>query len=92
LFFLSLFLGWTGAHLFHVGKLNRAFCHIVGLVLGAVYIVLFNIESINNFWYNFGNIAGAFWFITWALSLIDIFEIAFNKFKVPVSLPYEERK
>ena len=92
LFFTALFLGWTGAHLIQVGKLTRAVCHIIGFVLGAVYLIIFSIGNVNNFWYNFGNISGVFWLITYALSLIDIFDIAFNRFKVPVSLPYEEKE
>ena len=90
LFFMALFLGWAGVHLFQVGKLGRAISHVFGLVLGGAYIILLNVGELNVFWYNFGNIAGAFWLVTFVLSVIDIFEIAFNKFKVPVSLPYKE--
>lgn len=89
LFFISLFLGWTGAHLWKVGRFTRAICHSIGLVLGGVYVILYNFD-VNNLLWNIGNIFGAFWFITFALTIIDVFEIGFNKFKVPVSLPYKE--
>lgn len=89
LFFLALFAGWTGAHLWKVGRINRAIVHSIGLVLCAIYIVIFNFD-VNNILWNIGNIFGAFWLITFALSTVDIFEIAFNSFKVPVSLPYKE--
>lgn len=89
LFFLTLFLGWTGAHLWKVGKFARAISHSIGLVLCGLYIILMQFEM-NNFTYNLSNIAGTFWLVTFALAIIDIFEIAFNWFKVPVSLPYKE--
>lgn len=91
LFFLALFLGWTGAHLWKVGRLNRAICHSMGIVLFAIYAIISMFE-VNNFLWNVGNICGAFWAVTFALSIIDIIEIGFNKFKVPVSLPYKEEK
>lgn len=91
LFFLTLFCFWTGAHLFKVGKLNRAICHIVGIVLGAVYIIMWQFP-LNSFTYNLGNIFGAFWVVTLALAFLDIFEILFGWFKVPVSLPYKEKE
>ena len=90
LFFLALFLGWTGAHLWKVGRFTRAISHSIGLLFGAAYIILFNFE-VNNILWNIGNIMGAFWLVTSIYSIGDIFEIAFNKFKVPVSLPYKEK-
>jgi len=91
LFFLSLTLGWTGAHLWKVGKLTRAICHSIGLILLAVYTIIYFYNT-NNILWNIGNISGAFWLVTFSLSVIDIFEILLNRFKVPVSLPYKEEK
>lgn len=91
LFFLSLFLGWTGVHLWKVGRLSRAICHSIGLALFAVYAII-SLYDVNNLLWNVGNIFGAFGAVTYILSVVDIFEIAFNRFKVPVSLPYKEEK
>lgn len=92
LFFLAIMLGWTGVHLWKVGKLTRAICHSIGLVLFAIYAVIYVYGGINVVLYNVGNICGAFWLVTFSLSVIDIFEIGLNRFKVPVSLPYKEDK
>lgn len=91
LFFLTLFFFWTGAHLYKVGKFGRAVTHSVGLVLGGIYIIFQQFKQ-NVFTYNIGNIFGVFWIVTLALAFIDIFEIAFGWFKVPVSLPYKENR
>lgn len=89
LFFIALIFGWAGAHLWKVGRFARAICHSIGLVLGGVYLII-SLYNVNNVLWNIGNICGAFWIITLALTIFDLFEIMFNKFKVPVSLPYKE--
>ena len=91
LFFMSLVLGWSGAHLWKSGKFTRGICHTIGLVLGAIYVIIFNF-NVNNLIWNMGNIFGVFWIVTFCMSVFDIFEIAFNVYKVPVSLPYKEDK
>ena len=89
LFFFTLFLFWTGAHLYKVGRFGRAIAHSVGLVLGAIYIIILQFPE-NAYTYNIGNFFGVFWVITLSLAFLDIFEIAFGWFKVPVSLPYKD--
>lgn len=89
LFFYTLFLFWTGAHLYKVGKFGRAIVHSVGLILGAIYIIILQFPE-NAYTYNIGNVFGVFWVVTLSLAFIDVIEIAFGGFKVPVSLPYND--
>lgn len=89
---LTIMLGWAGVHLWKVGRINRAICHLIGLVGFAIYAVIYIYEITNIFLWNLGNIMGAFWLVTFAFAIIDIIEIALNRFKVPVSLPYKEEK
>ena len=90
LFILTLFLGWAGVHLWKVCKLNRAITHTIGLILGAIYFIIGILKIDSNFWYNFGNIAGVFWLLTFVMVFIDLINILFNTFAVPVSLPYDK--
>lgn len=92
LFFISLFLGWAGIHLWKVGKINRAITHSMGLIFACFYIISYTFDVTNIFIYNLGNILGAFWAVTFVMSSLDIFAILFNSFKVPVSLPEKEEK
>ena len=88
LFLNALILGWFGVHLVKYGRFGRAFAHYLGLFLLVVYyITYFNV--VNNFWFNVGRISGAFGLIVLIMVIIDIFEILFDQFKVPVSLPYK---
>lgn len=91
LFWISLLFGWTGVHLFKVGKLSRAIFHIIGLMCfgGCVIISLFEETKIT---FNLFNIMGVVWIFSMALVIADIIDILFGRFKVPVSLPYTTKK
>ena len=91
LFFLALFFGWTGAHLWKVGRFSRAITHSIGLILGLTYYVMYTF-GVGDILLGIGNVFGVFWAITFSIAAVDIIEIAFNIFKVPVSLPYKEEK
>lgn len=87
LFFLALFLGWTGAYLWKVGNYLRARLHFLGLLFWGIYFISLTF-TMNLFWFNVTSFMGAFWLITQIFAVADVIKIAFNQFKVPVSLPY----
>lgn len=87
----SILFGWTGYYLFKIGKLGRAIYHFIGLLcFGACAII--SLFDMNVFTENLFSILGIIWVISLALVIIDIVDIIFNRFKVPVSLPYKEEK
>lgn len=85
----SIFFGWTGYYLFKVGKLGRAIYHMLGLICfgGCVALSLFNETMMTH---NLYFVMGCIWVISFVLVLTDIVDIIFNRFKVPVSLPYNK--
>ena len=91
LFFWCFLFGWAGVHLWKVGKFSRAIAHSLGLLFMGVYVVI-STMNVGNLVWNITNLLGAFWVVTFCLAVMDIFEILFNVFKVPVSLPYKEDK
>lgn len=93
LFFLALFFGWLGVHQFKVGKPWYGVWYLAVNVTG---IVLSTIEGVNAlltrevfmvFWY----VAMLAWAITVIVIVTDVVKIAFNRFAVPVALPYKEQ-
>ncbi len=93
LFFLALFFGWLGVHQFKVGK---AWTGVWYLVVNLIGIALSVIDGVNKllakeafmvFWY----IAMLAWAITVIVIVTDVVKIAFNRFAVPVALPYKEQ-
>lgn len=93
LFFLALFFGWTGVHQFKVG---RPWVGVWYLVVDLAGIVLSTVNGVNE-WLTNETIL-VFWYmimLAWAITIIvivtDVVKIAFNRFAVPVALPYKEQ-
>lgn len=90
LLLFAIFLGWTGAHCFYVGRMGRGFTIVVCIVLALCCVAIPQTWALHA--YVSGLVAGTFgfiWLFTW---WIDIVNICFNKFKIPVVLKkkYEE--
>lgn len=90
LFFLSLFLGFTGAHLFRVGRDLRGFAYLILNILGIVFTFLPSSYFSTSLMYNIFVVVYLGWAIAIIFWFVDVVLVAFNKFKVPVSLPYRE--
>lgn len=89
LLLITIFLGFTGAHQFYVGKVKTGafycFFFIVGVVNAIVKLVAPNLPH-NDFLEVF-NFMVLVWGVVICLWLIDIFKVSINRFKIPVSLP-----
>ncbi|MDD4350849.1 MAG: hypothetical protein PHP83_01495 [Clostridia bacterium] len=90
LFFLTLFLGFTGAHMFRVGRDVRGFAYLILNILGIVFTFLPSSYFVTSLMYNIFIIANLAWAVAVIFWITDAVLVAFNKFKVPVSLPYRE--
>lgn len=89
----AIFGGWFGLHDFSVGKLFRGLFQVVGVLLGAVYIVYRFNNPLNTtpigYLATFLGIIWAFSIVIWA---VDTLAIIFNRYKYPVSLPYKNSR
>ena len=88
--FLTLFLGFTGAHMFRVGRDVRGFAYLILNILGIVFTFLPSSYFVTSLMYNIFIIANLAWAVAVIFWITDAVLVAFNKFKVPVSLPYRE--
>lgn len=83
---LCLFLGYTGAHNFYLGKFIKAGISLFGFVLAVVMVILTD--------YIYGTTT---WNILWLISIIpgtcvllfwfsDLISIIFERYKIPVAI------
>lgn len=90
-FFKCLFAGWFGLHYFALGRTWHGLFQILGTVLLFVYSYL---TLKLNLYSGYLGLAALMLGFTWLASFViwikDIFEILFNRFKYPVSLPYSK--
>lgn len=89
LLLLTIFLGFIGVHNYYVGRTKRGvfftiFC-IIGIV-NAIITGILRVEPSGELWEIFTFLV-LIWGIVIFLWIIDIFKVALNKFKIPVSLP-----
>ncbi len=90
LLLLTIFLGFMGAHLYYVGRRKRAIVYTVFFIIGLTYTLITTLLTITS--YSF--VLEIFYLLTlgWAVVIVmwfaDIVHVIFNKFKIPVSLPY----
>ena len=90
LFFIALFFGWAGAHYAKIGKYKTFVFMIVSVIF--VYIASF-LMPLNLFEHKY------LFLLMWALILpgsisvmlwlVSVFQILFNRFKVPISIDEE---
>lgn len=88
LLILTIFLGLVGVHNYYVGRFVRGIIFSLFFVVGVINTVLS--FTIPNVMYN-GEFGQVFYFLVlcWGIIIIlwlfDIFNIIFNRFKIPVS-------
>ena len=84
--FLCIFLGYTGAHNFYVGRFLKALISLTGFILSIIMVILTD--------YIYGS---TLWNILWLFALIpgtcvlwfwfsDLIFILFEKYKIPVAI------
>lgn len=79
---LCFFLGLFGAHNLYVGRYYKGgFMFVVGILSLVISIIPYSalVESVMRFFFVFPAFLGIFW-------IVDLFNICFKRFKVPVAL------
>ena len=85
------FVGLFGAHQFVIGKYFKGLFYAFFTLMANVLAIL-DVLGIahTNFFETVTHIVYLVWVVILVLWLTDLFNIIFNRFKVPVSLPYED--
>lgn len=84
--------GLFGCHYFYIGKKWNGLFQIIGLILGLVYSYVSVQHNIRTGFLGLLLLCCGFaWAATFIIWLRDIIAIIFNKFKYPVSLPYDSK-
>lgn len=89
LLLLTIFLGFAGAQYYYVGRYKKGIFFSIFFAIGIVYAVVTNVLKImptGDLWEVFMFLV-LIWGLVILLWLIDIINVACNRFKVPVSLP-----
>lgn len=93
LFIITLFFGWLGVHMFAVGRYFRGLVYAIVNICGLVFSIVTDAGE-NLFAGMFFKDLYAIIMLVWAVCVLfvfgDLLQIAFNKFKVPVALPYKK--
>lgn len=87
LFFLALFLGFMGAHLYRVGRNGKGAFYTVFFIVGFIYTIITNtlkLSPTGDLWQIF-IVLVLVWGVVLIMWLVDVFNILFNQFKIPVS-------
>lgn len=87
---LTVFLGFLGAHNYYVGKTHRGVFFTIFFIIGVINAIITNVLNLNpsgELWEVFTFLV-LIWGIVLFMWIIDIAKVAFNKFKIPVSLPW----
>lgn len=87
LLLFTIFLGLFGGHYYYIGRKGMGTLYLIFLFIGAGYTYTQQHLPFNFFvevWF----ILTMVWAVIICLWMIDIVKVIFNRFKVPVSLPY----
>ena len=88
LLLLAIFLGFTGAHNYYVGRLGKGLFYSIFFLVGisnAVLTVVF--KAVFTGWvYEVVTILVLIWGLVILMWMFDIINIIFNKYKIPVSV------
>ncbi|MBE7076578.1 MAG: TM2 domain-containing protein [Clostridiales bacterium] len=84
---LCVFLGFTGAHYYYVGRKNMGLFFSLGFVVGILNagLMLSYSSARVGFWWDIFSILVLAWGVVLLIWIIDIAKIVFNRFKIPVS-------
>lgn len=89
---MAIFGGWFGLHYFAVGRIKKGIFQAIGLICGIIYCTYnFRVGLPRNYLTYFIICLGFVWVanvITW---IADCLAVIFNRFKYPVSLPYNHK-
>ena len=88
LLLLCIFLGFTGAHYYYVGRTKKGIFFTFFFVVGVLNAVVTNVLKqtfTGDIWQIF-TLLVLIWGVVLFMWIIDIANILFNKFKIPVSL------
>lgn len=88
LIMLTIFLGFTGAHYYYVGRKRMGVFFSIFFVIGLINAILTGVLKISTSGdlYQLFYLLVLVWGAVIIMWIIDIFKVAFNTFKVPVSL------
>lgn len=87
LLLLTIFLGFTGAHYYYVGRHKTGACFTAFFVIGLVNAIITSLVEINyaNDLYQIFTLLVLGWGVVLVLWIVDIAKVCMNKFKIPVS-------
>ena len=88
LLLLCIFLGWSGAHCYYVGRMGRGFTMLACLIIGIFCVAIPQTWVLHA--YLSGVVAGAFGFACVFTWWFDILNICLRRFKIPVVLKGNE--
>lgn len=89
LIILTIFLGFTGAHYYYVGRVKMGLFFSTFFVVGvinAIINIVFKAAPTGELYQIFYLLVLVWGFVIF-IWIIDIAKVCFNKFKIPVSLP-----
>ena len=85
LFLLTLFLGFTGAHYYYVGRKKMGLFFSIFFIVGILNAAVQFLVLPHNDMLEILTLASLIWGLVLMLWIIDIFKVIFNGFKIPVS-------
>ena len=89
LLLLTIFLGFTGAHHYYVGRTGKGIFYSIFFVIGVVNAILTTVLQSTphgELWEIF-TLLVLIWGVVIMMWLIDIADVILNRYKIPVSLP-----
>lgn len=89
LLLLTIFLGFTGAHHYYVGRTGKGIFYSIFFVIGVVNAILTTVLQSTphgELWEIF-TLLVLVWGVVIMMWLIDIADVILNRYKIPVSLP-----
>lgn len=89
LLLLTIFLGFTGAHHYYVGRTGKGIFYSIFFVIGVVNAILTTVLQSTphgELWEIF-TLLVLIWGVVILMWLIDIADVILNRYKIPVSLP-----
>lgn len=87
LLLLTIFVGFTGAHYYYVGRNKMGIFFSTFFVVGVIYSCLVQfVPNIEQFqWFQWVYLLAMVWGVVIILWIVDIAKVCLNRFKIPVS-------
>ena len=89
LLLLTIFLGFTGAHHYYVGRTGKGIFYSIFFVIGVVNAILTTVlqSTLHGELWEIFTLLVLIWGVVIMMWLIDIADVILNRYKIPVSLP-----